>query len=231
MKKLLLLTFALVALLTIAACSPEEQEPAQEIVIDDDPEGGEQDIFDPDGFDEPELVDLPDVVATVNDEDIYASDVEAIQAEFRAQNFDASVEEAVSELISKKLIAQEAIDRGYEVSTEEVEEIFEAQGHDLQELELAVEADGLDYSDFLESQFDDLLFIKLLEDEMEQIDVSEEEARALYDEQVAMMPDNEISFEEIREDLKQSLAQQQALFVLSTMSAELLEEADVETFY
>lgn len=234
MKKLFLLVLGIIALLTFVACSDEDPVETDTGLPDDtgmpeedDPfQLDEDDIFD-DTQQEP---DLPEVVASVNGDEIFSEDVLNLQMQMQMQGMQVDTEEIVSQLITHKLLAQEAERRGFEASVEDVEERLVQQGESLEAVKETLEAQGMDYDEFLESQIQDTVLIMFIEDQSEQVEISEEEAREFYDEQAEALGE-ERPFEESKDDIKEFLAQDHANFLLSQLAGELMEEADVEVFY
>ncbi len=228
MKKTTLLIIGAIAMLAIAACTPAEPEPTDP-GFPDDPAPPADDPGAPidDPFEQVQEPDLPDVVATINGEEITDSEVLNFQSQMEMQGMPMDVETAVNQMITRKLLIEEAVDRGYEATHEDVEERLEQQGLPPEEAREMVEMQGMDYDEFLDEQVAETKLFMLIEEFTEEVEISEEQARQFYDEQSAMMGDD-TPYEEVEEEIKQVLAEQEANNQLTMLAEELLQEADVQ---
>lgn len=222
MKKVLIL---MLLVLFVAGCGPETEEPEA-------PATGEA-VDDP-GL-EPEVGDETGetVVAVVDDEEIYQTEVDEIQQMQQQQGMPVDEGMIIDQLIEMELLLQEADDRGLGVSEEEVqeelEEMLAMQGMSVEEAEQML---GPEFETLVEEQREQMLIHELIEDEsegLEEVEVSEEEKREAFDQMQAMgqIPEDE-TFEEAKEEIEMMLEQEQEQQVIMELLQDLEEDADVE---
>ncbi len=175
------------------------------------------------------LDDGPVLVATANGMEIYRHEVEAVQQQIMMQTGQLIMEEAALEqAITMKLLLYEAEVRGHTATREEVLLRLEMMGVSEEEVREEIGMFGMDYDDFLDEQVEQLILTGLVEELGEGVLVSEEAARQLYEEQVA--PYDDVSFEEIRDDIIEFLTDQEAIQKLQLLASGLYENADIEYF-
>ena len=170
----------------------------------------------------------PDILAIVNGEDITREDVATIKSQVDMQGGFMSVEDIVDEMIFRKVLLQEAKNRGHEVSRQDVEDSFMAFGFSPEEAKAEIESYGMDYDEFLESQREELIFSRILEDEKEFVEVTDEEIIALFEAEQEFLGD--VTFEEIESDIREFIKNQKAQERMMNLSSELKESADVQLF-
>lgn len=219
MKKILII-LGIIALLAFAACSQEETpttEEENELPIIDDPLNIENQ--------EQQTQELPEILAIVNGEEIYKDEVLNFQAEMKARGAELSIQETLDNVITRKILIQEANRRGLEATKETVEEIIEREGITRE----MVEIQGLNYDEFIEQQMNmpDIGISLLLQDALENVNVTDEMAQEVYETQA-----NEINetFEEVKDLIKDLLAKQQAETQVLDLAQELSSQAEVEVF-
>lgn len=243
MKKILLV-ISLAALLLIAACdfndSENETAPLNNVTIPDNItmptintsnlnntsspiDGGNVTDVNTDNITE----ELPAVVASVNEEEILRDELIELQTQMQIQGVQITTEEALDQLISREILIQEAQRQGYEVTTQDVEDRFVMQGFSVEEVRTIIEAQGLNYEEFLEEQKRELKLTILAEEKMENITITDEEAQIFYNNQTEL---ENFTFEELREDIKYFLAEQQVNQELLELAEELRPQADVRVF-
>ena len=223
MKKLIII-LSLVALLTIAACAQEDT------ILDEDMISPEQETTSP--IDDEQIIEqeIPQLVAIINGDEILRDDVEAIQSQMQMQGMQVEVDAAINQLITHKLLVQEAQRQGYEVTQEEIEARFEAQGLPSEQIREILAEQNMNYDDFIEEQIKEAKLLLLIEDTIQSIEITSDEAEQFYIEQAEIMGLEE-TFEELEEDIKYFLAEQQANTELSLLAQDLLQTAEVEMFY
>ncbi|MDI3329565.1 MAG: SurA N-terminal domain-containing protein [Micrococcus sp.] len=207
---------------------------------------------------EPDLEGIPDVVATVNGEEISGKDFSgvyesrfqqlAMQAQMSGQELDqdAMKKQTVDSMVGSELLVQDAEANGHEATDEDVDALLEEtvkaqQLGSVDELMAVYEEQG-----FAEEQVrSDARKQVLMTAAIEEIDVpepSEEELRELYDQAAAAQPPAEggeasgaagasaqaPSFEELKPQLEQQVAAQKQNEAIMQRMEELRKDADVE---
>ena len=231
MKKILLLV-SLIALLTISACTQSETEP-DDFPVPPDPQefpDDPSDPFSPVDNGAGEAPDLPEVVAVINGDEILGEQVLDFQLNMQMQGQAMSIEQAIEQLLMQKVLFQEAVSRGFDATVEDVENMFIEQGESIENIREILESQGISYDLFIEEQIQSLVITQLIEDISSEVEISDEEARQIYDEQSELLGD-ERPFEEAKDEIKQVLAMQQANFLISQLAADLIEDSDLELFY
>lgn len=241
MNKKLMLILCMVAVLFLSACNQgpayedqlddlgETDQQVEQPVVDDQPTTDDQIVVDDQQVEQPAQEELPEVVATVNGDEILGETVSSLQTQMQMQGMELSVEDAVNQLVTQQLLIQEADDRGYSASKEDVEALFLEQGLSIEELKEMVATQGLDYDEFIEEQKGEAKYMLLIEEEKQDIEISDEEAMNFYEENQEMMGNE--SFEVISEDIKEHLAAQKANQLLFELADELSQTAEIEIFY
>jgi peptidyl-prolyl cis-trans isomerase SurA len=254
MKKKLGLGMAAIALaITLVACGDNEEtevetEQPTEETTDEAAEHPETEAPSELSLD---TEDIPDVVATVNGEDINKDDyVNALESQammysqfgidFNDEEGQAMLEELktviLDGLIDDRLLIQAAED--VEVSEEEVNAELEmamqqAQIGSEEELEQLLEEQGFTVDDIREDFERQIKVQKYIEDQTEAPEISEEELQTAYDQQVEMAEEagaEEIpSFEEQRDTIEAELVQEAQMAQRDQIVAELREDSDIET--
>ncbi len=254
-KKLLTGAAVTTLLLGLAACD-QDAEPDAGATQDADAEGqeaplGEEDMEMP----EPDTEDIPEVVATVNGEEI--SDEEfiplyeqqfqqlAMQSQMSGEEPDEDMirEQTLDGLISTELLLQDAAARGFEASEEEIDELLQEtaeQGgmESADELVEAYEEQGESEEDLREDAANQVRIDKVIDD-LEVPEPSEEELEEAYEEMEAqqeMMAEAQGGeaeelppFEEVRDELEEQVAAEDENEAAMEHVEQLREAADVET--
>ena len=176
-----------------------------------------------------ELEGLPDVLATVNGYEIQKSDVAEIISEVELQGGFASVDEILEQLILVRVLLQEAERRGHSVGREEVENAFIEQGISLEMVKEQIEMQGMDYEAFLDSQIDDVVLMKLVEDERANIEISDEDALEFFQNERQFFEEDAI-FEDFKDEIIDFLESQFAQEIVLGLADELIADADVQLF-
>ncbi|MDV2683903.1 SurA N-terminal domain-containing protein [Alkalihalophilus lindianensis] len=254
MKKKLGLGMAAIALaITLAACGDNEET---EVETEQPTEETTDEAAEHPETEEPselslDTEDIPEVVATVNGEDINKDDyVNALESQammysqfgidFSDEEGQAMLEELktviLDGLIDDRLLIQAAED--VEVSEEEVNAELEmamqqAQIGSEEELEQLLEEQGFTVDDIREDFERQIKVQKYIEGQTEAPEISEEELQTAYDQQVEMAEEagaEEIpSFEEQRDTIEAELVQEAQMAQRDQIVAELREESDIET--
>ncbi|TSD62796.1 SurA N-terminal domain-containing protein [Aeromicrobium piscarium] len=192
---------------------------------------------------------IPDVVATVNGEDITRDEFVAIyepqfeqtagQAEMSGEPIDQDQlkQETLDLLIDNRLLVQEAESRGLSATDEEIDELLttyatnsgvESPEEYLAQLE---EQQDLSADEVREQIADGVTVQSLVDDEIGDAPASEEELRELYDQAVASQAEGaELPpFEEVREQLEEQVRSQKQQETYQTLVDAAREDADIET--
>ncbi|KNC19316.1 hypothetical protein AC792_06945 [Arthrobacter sp. RIT-PI-e] len=199
---------------------------------------------------EPDLADLPDVVAVVNGTDIgrdeFTSAYEAqfpqavTQAQLGGQELDQDLLKSTvaDNLVSTELLRQEADERGVEVTDEArtaaIEDLLASSGlGSEEELRAAFAEQGLDDAEF-DSQLDDQVRLDtLLEDEAGDTAPTDEEIQAEYDAAVAQQEATGQTatplppLEDVREQIEQQLVGGKISEAAQALLVQLREDADI----
>lgn len=247
-KKLLLSIAAVFTAFGLAACGAEGDEQATEDT--EQSQQGEQ------ATPEPELENIPDVVAEINDREIsgeaFSENYEAqfqqlaMQAQMSGQepNQDELKSQALEMMINSELLVMEAEEQGFTSSEEDVDKLLSTMAED----------NGLDSGDALMQEFEaqglskdrvreDLHKEVLIDQVVETVDVkepSDEELQEIYDQQVAQLEamneqveedqTQEVpSFEDMESQLKEQATMQKENEAISKLLDELREDAEIKT--
>lgn len=247
-KKLLLGIAALLTAFGLSACGADGDEQATDDA--EQSQQGEQ------AMPEPELENIPDVVAVINDREIsgeaFAENYEAqfqqlsMQAQMAGQepNQDELKSQALEMMINSELLVMEAEEQGFSSSEKDVDEL----------LTTMAEENGLESSDALMQEFEtqgltkervreDLHKEVLIDQVVETIDIekpTDEELQEIYDQQVEQLEAmneqveedqaQEVpSFEDMKSQLSEQATMQKENEAISELLDELREQADIET--
>lgn len=200
------------------------------------------------------------IAATVNGVEIsmekFDDLVDRMKSGYEAQGFSFTGEqgaaylehvrkEAINTLVQQEAIVQEARSLGYEVSQEEIDAEYNQIKEEFsseEEFLSALEANNLTESKFKEMLAEELLISKFIENEVEEINITEEKIREVYDDYVANVEayNEEIvdeekkmdipSFEELKEDIREFLKNQNQQEQASKLIQSVVEKSDIEIF-
>lgn len=250
-KKLLTGAAVTTLALSLAACN-QNSAPEDESTAGQEAPLGEEDMEMP----EPETDDIPDVVATVNGEDITGDEfIPVYEAQFQQMAMQSQMsgeepdedmirEQTLDGLISTELLLQHAQDQDYQASEEEIDELLtetaETGGlESTDELIETYEEQGNTEEDLREDASNQVL-IEKVEDDLEVSEPTEEELEEAYEEMEAQQEimaeaqggeaaEELPPFEEVRDDLEEQVTQEEQDEAMMTHIEELREDADVET--
>ncbi|GAE24449.1 hypothetical protein JCM9140_378 [Halalkalibacter wakoensis JCM 9140] len=239
MLKKLVMGFGIMALAVgLAACGGEEEateeQPAEEGVEVDQQQEMESFI---------DTGDIPDVIATVNGEDIdkeiYVGTLEQEAMQLAMQGIDIDSEEGAAYLeqvkdqvldriINSTLITHAALEEGIEATEEEidagVQDLMAQFGleseEDLQEL---LQAQGVSMDELRSDVAENVKSNKFIEQRVAEIEITEEEVQAFYDDAIAAIPEADAelpTLEEVRGEIEQQLQ-------VEALLSSLREESDI----
>jgi SurA N-terminal domain len=183
------------------------------------------------------------VVATVNGEEIKGKDYNSMlvqtQLRYTMSGEDPSdtevaksiEQEVMDNLIGQELLLQKAKEEGFSASDKEVEtelEQIKAQFDGEEELEKALQGQGITLEQ-LESQYADIVVVdKFVKEKIGTPEVSDEEVKAFYDEQFSKDAENPPSFDEMKDRIKDYLVETKTQEKVQEMKAELMKKAEVK---
>jgi len=249
MKKKWLLSLTLLLLVFVMVACGDDDDSAE----GNNEEAGEGNDAEQMEMPEPDLEDIPDIVAEVNGDEISKDEFEttyepqfqqaAIQAQMSGQEVDEDDLKAqiVEALIGQKLIIQEANNSGYEASEDEVnkmlDDLTEQNGLESQDdFFAALEEQGM-AKDEVTSQIETQVKVdKLIASETGDVDPTKEELQEIYDEYTAQMEqmggddEEEVdipSFEEMESDLIAQVKAEKESETYQTLVEELQADADI----
>lgn len=237
-------------MLALAACGDDtaeettsEETPQEEVATDEEGETAEQPEMP-----EPDLEDVPDVVAEVNGEEIAKADFEsaytgqfqqmAMQAQMSGQEVDqAQLKEQVAEsLVAQELLVQETENQEITASEEQInttlEELSQQNGlESSEEFLAALEEQGISEDEVMEQVEAQVKVDQLIASETGEINPTDEELQTFYDEAQAQQEEaggEELpAFEEVKAELAEQVRVQKEGEAVQTLVAELREDADV----
>ena len=248
-KKFLLSIAAVAAAFSLAACGAENDD---EQATDDAPQSQEQgDQAMPD----PELDNIPDVVAVVDGEEIsgdaFAENYEAqfqqltMQAAMAGQEPDQDQlkEQALEMMINSELLVDEAEEQGFSASDEDVDEYLAdmAEANQVESSDALMEeleAQGLSEERIREDLHSQVMIDQVV-DTLDVEEPSEEELQEMYDAQVEQLEamneqveedqaQEAPSFEELEPELEQQVTQQNENEAIATLLDDLRADAEIE---
>lgn len=248
MKKWLTMISLAATMLTVAACGDESAEGG-------DGEGAEnagQSAEEGQAAEapEPDLEDVPDVVAEVNGEEITKDEFEQVytgqfqQAAMMGQevNQDEMKTQIADGMVSERLLVQEADNREVSASEEDVDamisEIVEVNGMESEdEFFTAMEESGMSEEEIRTELEKQVKVEALIAEETGDIEPSDEELEEIYDEQIAAREEAQSegegeeteppAFEDVKPQIEQQLISEKQAEAAQGLAEELREDADV----
>lgn len=248
-KKLLLSIAAVAAAFSLAACGADGDDADTDDAAQSQ-EQGEQ------AMPEPELDDIPDVVAVVNGEEIsgesfsenYESQYQQLTMQAQMTGEEPDQEELKSQaldmMINSELLVAKAEDEGFSASEDDIDEYLDSMA----------EENGLESADALQEEFEaqglsedrvreDIQKEVLIEQVIDTIDIpepSDDELQEIYDMQVEQLEAmneqveedqaQEVpSFEELEPELEEQAVAQKENEAVTELLADLRDDADIET--
>ena len=249
-KKCLIISLALFISI-LAACSNKNESEENNNEAEEAQADGEN--FE---LPEPNLENIPDVVAKVNGEEISKEEFELtytsmfqqiyMQSQMTGEEVDEDQlkEQTIEEMVSQELLIQEADNAGIEASDDKVEEtlqeLVDNNGMESKEQLLeALEEQGMDEQEVMNQLKTQVKVTQLIENETGDVEPTEEELQELYDEIVAQQEqmqeaDGESvevpNFEEMKPDLVGYVEEQKTAEAAQNLIEKLRDDADVEIY-
>ncbi|WP_194287469.1 SurA N-terminal domain-containing protein [Gracilibacillus oryzae] len=231
MKKILLFLTSIGIAFVLVACNGEENQDTSE---ENEQTEQNSDAGQAAQFDE---VDPDTPVAEVNGEEIIGKEYNRLYPQvvnFLSQygqdtsDTEAVKEQVLNELVTQRLIIQEAEEQGIQVTDEEVtseiESLKEQYGEDYA---TALEASGFTEESFQQQLAKDMIRTKYIETQLD-TEVTDEEVQAYYDDLVANSEQEIGELSEVEEQIKQALSQQKQQEQLQPKIEELRNAANIE---
>ena len=172
---------------------------------------------------------LPEVVAEINGEQILAQELVAMSQQLSAQGFEVDVNQALDQIITYRVLLLEANERGFEASNQDVEDMFLAQGLQLEEVKEIVESQGTTYEQFIEEQRQDAKLNLLIREITESIVITDEQAKEFFEQQAVLMGTN-ATYEESEGAIKELLSNQQVNMQLEQLANQRIEQTDIQVY-
>jgi len=265
-KKWLLSLILVVSVSLLAACggddNNEESETQKEETTGDNAEGDNAEGDNAEGGNaaggegkqelEPELEGIPDVVAEVNGEEIskkeFVSTYEgqlqqaAMQSQMSGQEVDQDqLKKQIAEgMIGQKLLIQEADNRGFDATEEEINEtmneLVEQNGlESKEEFMAALEQQGMNKEEVMSQVETQIKVNQLISDEYGDMEPTEEELKEAYEQMKAQQEqmgqegkDSEMpAFDEVKSKIEAQVKSQKESEASQKLVQKLREEADV----
>lgn len=252
MKKKWILSILLVGLLAIlGACSSSDNNDNNGDKGNNNNENSEEAADGEADMPEPDLDDVPDVVAEVNGESIEKDEFEdiyegqfqqmAMQAQMSGEELDQDdlKSQVADALIDQELALQDAKGKDYEASDEDVDEVLEdlmeQQGVDSKDdLFDMLEDQEMDKDDFMDDIKKQVLINKLIDEEAGDTEPSDDEIKDFYEqykeqqEQADVDEDEMESLEDMKPQIVEQLKQQKENEAYQTIVEKLRDDAEIE---
>ncbi|WP_027964843.1 SurA N-terminal domain-containing protein [Halalkalibacillus halophilus] len=270
MKKMLMVLLLAIFSIMLVACnddngdgeaSPEEENNQEETEQEEGAEGedaeegakgteGEEGMA-PESEEEVDIdtseLDEGEVVATVNGEEIQASDLmqneEMVAQQYQMYGIDAEEnpglirQAALDQLVNTTIIQQNATESGLEPSDDELEEEYNSfveelkQQHEADDIEEVYEEFEVTEEEVREDIRLDLMLTRFIEENTEETEVTDEEIEQAYEEYAAQaeQADQEVDdLEDMRPTLEQQVQEQNQSEQTQALIEDLREESDIE---
>jgi hypothetical protein len=175
-----------------------------------------------------------EVVALVNNEEIKKEEVEKVQEIFLMQQQQISEEDALEQVINRKVLEQKVKEEGISVTNQEaeaeIEEQLSMQGATLDDYKNQLESQGLSYSNELENLKQQIATQRYLSSEMEgeDVDIKQEEIQEFYEVYKAQSTEEVPPIEEIQDQISATLEQQKEEELITILIQNLRSSANVE---
>ncbi|QNO14680.1 SurA N-terminal domain-containing protein [Alkalicella caledoniensis] len=200
---------------------------------------------------------IPDVVATVNgvdiDKEMFENTVSRVREEYEWQGYDFEGEEGkelleqlwemvIKSLIEQEALFQQAVEEGYAVSEEVLDEEYDyikGQFESDEEFQTALDESNYTSESFRELLARDLAIEQFLDDKIQEPTVTEEEKMDVYNEykeqtqlqaELTGQEAEILTFEEVEEEIIYSVKQQKQHVQLSDLIDEILANSQIEKF-
>ncbi|HSI67072.1 MAG TPA: SurA N-terminal domain-containing protein [Planococcus sp. (in: firmicutes)] len=239
-----------VSVIVLAACGgADESAGTEEPAAQEEAAGGTEEGAEQPAMPEPDLEGIPEVVAEVNGEEILKEEFEvsysgqfqqaAMQSQMSGQEVDQDELKAqvAESMVGQKLLIQEADNRDFEASQEEIDEevtlLAEQNGLESKEQFLeALEEQGMTEEEVMAQLETQVKVNQLIAAETGNTEVTDEELQELYEQIQAQQEQSESaeelpSFEDLKPELEEQVKMQKENEAAQTLIADLRENGDV----
>lgn len=196
---------------------------------------------------EPDVDDVPDVVATVNGTDLTGEDFTTLyQVQFQQMAMQAQMTgeepdqeqlrgQTLNAMIDSELLVQDAQERGYEATDDDVNNVLEqtAESNQMSSVDELLDQyaeQGITEDQLRNDAQTQLLVEELIENDIEVAEPTDDEVEALYEQMSAGADEgNDYSLDEIRPELETQIRNQNQSQAVGAHVEDLREDADVQT--
>jgi hypothetical protein len=239
-----------VSVIVLAACgSTDESANNEEPAAQEEAAGGTEESAEQPEMPEPDLEGIPEVVAEVNGEEILKEEFEmAYTGQFQQASMNSMMSgeevdqdefkvQVAENMVSQRLLIQEANNRDFEASEEEIDEEIDelAAQNGLESKEQfldALEEQGMAEEEVRTQLETQVKVNQLIAEEAGNTEATDEELQALYDQVQEQQEQSESeeelpSFEELKPELEEQVKMQKENEAAQTLVADLRENGDV----
>lgn len=247
MKRITTLCLMLVLAIVLAACGNDEDKSSDNASTADQEEAQKQ-MEEMQKKMEEQQVDPEETVATVNGTEIkgeeYNSLLSSAQQQSQANGEDPTTDDGAKELkdqvlkslVGNELLFQEAEKKNYEVSDKEVDEQMQSakeQFENEDKFKEALEAAGTTEDEYKQRLKEGLLVNKYVDEELSPKKVTEDDMKTYYEEMEKQAKESEQEdslpkYDDIKDQLKATMEQQNLQTVMLEKVDELEKDADVK---
>lgn len=196
---------------------------------------------------EPDVDDVPDVVATVNGTDLTGEDFTTLyQVQFQQMAMQAQMTgeepdqeqlrgQTLNAMIDSELLVQDAQERGYEATDDDVNNVLEqtAESNQMSSVDELLDQyaeQGITEDQLRNDAQTQLLVEELIENDIEVAEPTDDEVEAIYEQMSAGADEgNDYSLDEIRPELETQIRNQNQSQAVGAHVEDLREDADVQT--
>jgi len=222
MNKKYFLILGLVLVFLFSACTQTEEKNETEL--------NTQQAFNEEIITQTNDLNLPEIVAIIDGEEITNDQILQYLYLMELPENQESISEVINQIATRKVLLNEANRREYSIDLDEVEShLRNISEMDIEEIKNIIETQGLDYSEFLEEQKEEMIFFKLVDEEIKNQEITEEEIKEFYEFQFSGMQGSP-DYDEVSEEIKDFLAEQKAYDSLSNLAEKLISEINIELF-
>lgn len=192
----------------------------------------------------PQSVDIadgvPDVVATVNGQELYKKEFEVRASQISARVGDEAglsqeqKEAVVTQMVSEELLLQDAAAKNISLTDEEVNvqlETLKGNFESPEQYQQALQSENITEDDLRINIREQLTIDEYIEMAIEgkNVDPTDEEVQAAYDESISGM-ENAPTLEEVRDQVVEQVKQEKIAVIMDEVLQGLRESADIQIF-
>lgn len=174
-----------------------------------------------------------EVVATVNEQEIYEEEVLAIQREFSQTQENMSYEDALNQAVMVTVLRQELQSSNATLSLEQTQNVLtqqlQAQGNSLEDFKSQVESQGQSFENILQNYQFQFSIQQFLEGKTGNVTVTQQEIEEYYNLYSQQAQGQEVpELEQISDQIEQSIKEEKLSQLQNQYITSLVEEANVE---